>query len=74
MKHIKRLLGIMRIAFGIAVFLIFVLCALAIGADLGGFYKAVETAWPYAAAIFGCYFAFSLVEDFVNNRMLRPHF
>ena len=74
MKHTKKFLGIMRIAFGIAAFLVVALCAIAIGIDLSGFYKALEAAWPYAAAVFGCYIVFSLAEDFINNRMLRPHF
>lgn len=74
MKHTKKFLGIMRIVTGFGAFLVVALCAIAIGIDLSGFYKALEAAWPYAAAVFGCYFVFSLIEDFVNNRILRPHF
>ena len=73
MKKTKNFLRIMRIAAGVAVFLLFALYALVIGFDLIDIYKALVATWPVAAVAFVCYAVFSISEDFVNNRILRPH-
>lgn len=73
MKQTKKFLRVLRIAAGVAVFLLIALYALVIGFDLIGIYKAMVAAWPVAVVAFVCYAVFSLGEDFVNNRILRPH-
>ena len=74
MKRTKKILGILRMASGIGVVLLFVLCALVIGMDMTAVLNVLVSSWPFAAAIFVGYMFFSLGEDFVNNRLSRPHY
>lgn len=73
MKQTKKFLSILRIAFGIVILILITLCAFIIGLDLTNIYSALIAAWPFAAVIIACYVIFSLSEDYVNSRILRPH-
>ncbi len=72
MKQTKRFLSVLRIASEIVAVLLIVVCVSAVCMDASGVLNAVIKLWPYGVFVIAAYMLFSLGEDFVNNRILRP--
>lgn len=74
MKQTKRILFVLRLATEIVAFLLVFVGVAALLFGQTAVYAALVSLWPLVAAVFIGYVLFSFGEDYVNDRILKPHF
>lgn len=74
MKQAKKFLHILRVAAEITAFLLIALCAFIICSDKVILMNALMSLRPLGVCVIVGYVVFSLGEDYINNRILRPRY
>lgn len=74
MKKTKKILFVLRLATEVVAFLLVFVGVAALLFGQTAVYAALVSLWPLVLAVFIGYVIFSFGEDYVNDRILKPHF